>query len=194
LLEGTPESSQQALETPPRLTTYERLAKLLGVSNTERPASRQNDRRTRDDEDDENNEAQEMTPNRNDEGEETYYPCYQWEESEEQLEGTTSRLATKAMMPTASGHATTRIRGKEGIVLDTGAVKSLTGSRFVRAQGEIARQNGAEVKWYQLDTPKRVGGIGSREEVCRYNALVPGRLADGEPMECIASVVQKDEN
>ena len=129
--------SQRAIETPQRTTQDKRLASMLGVSSTERPATRLHHQQTRDG--DENNETREVVL--------TYYPCYQWEESEEHLRHTASDSTPKAMMSTAYGHAMTRIQGKEGILPDTGAVHSLTGSRFVRAQGELARQHGAEVKW-----------------------------------------------
>ena len=124
----------------------------------------------------------------------TSYPCYQWEEPEEHLTSTTSDDPQKAVMSTAYGHVMTRIQGKEGILPDTGAVASVTGNRFVRVQGEIARRHGAEVKWTQLDVPKHVGGVGGRAEACRYQAMVPGRLSDGHPMIYCAPVVPTDGN
>ena len=95
-------------------------------------------------------------------------------------------------MSTAHGHATTRIPGKEGILPDTGSVHSLTGSRFVRTQGKLANQNGMEVRWSELPTPRQVGGVGGQAGTCRYEALVPGRLANGESLEYCAPGVPTD--
>ena len=100
-------------------------------------------------------------------GRTTFYPTYQWDEEDEceiqQSSGQPqvgSRIATR--VSTSYGHTMTRNPGKEGLLPDTGAVSSLTGSRFVRVQGAIAEKHGHHIECFELAKPKRVGGVGGQ--------------------------------
>ena len=130
----------------------------------------------------------------------TFYPCYQWEEEDEtelaltndNMEETNHEDCKKARISKAYGHSMTRIEGKEAILPDTGAVHSITGGRFVRCQGRLAKKHGKKVTWIKLDKPKHVAGVGGRTESCHYQAIAPGRLHDGGNLEFAAPVIPSD--
>ena len=73
-------------------------------------------------------------------------------------------------------HSATRIEGQEGLLVDTGAVKNLTGKDFVHRQDRLAREYGERVHWSKLENPQGVSGVGGEAQMCIHQATVPGVL------------------
>ena len=90
----------------------------------------------------------------------------------------------------AFGHSTTRIPGREGPIVDTGAVYNVSGMAAIKRQAAEAETAGHKVVWEKLPKPKAVGGVGKGVEHCYLQALVPGRTQDGRLVRYVTPVIE----
>ena len=109
------------------------------------------------------------------------YVVFEWEED-------AAQNTLQDEVPTYL-HGSTHIAGKEGLLIDTGAVDNLTGADFVFRQGAAADQHGLETQWQLLDKPKRMSGVGDSTKECTHQATIHGRLADGTLVSYTAPVL-----
>ena len=93
------------------------------------------------------------------------------------------------VLPPQFSNSTTKIPGKEGPIVDTGAVYNLSGGDAVARQEADANQYGASTEWAQLDKPKTVTGVGDTAKRCVKQARVPGVLANGRMVRYTTPVV-----
>ena len=126
----------------------------------------------------------------------SFYPTYSWEEPDEPGIGNQGHqdLEAKARVSTAMfGHDLVSIPGKVGIMPDTGAVFSLSGTRFVRQQSAIASYYGKSTQWSKLAKPRQVAGVGRVATPCHYQAALSGFTVDGHPLSYTAPVIPPDD-
>ena len=93
------------------------------------------------------------------------------------------------VLPPQFSNSTTKIPGKEGPIIDTGAVYNLSGGDAVARQEADANYYGASTEWAQLDKPKTVTGVGDTAKRCVKQAKVPGVLANGRMVRYTTPVI-----
>ena len=76
-------------------------------------------------------------------------------------------------------HSTTQVPGMEGLLVDTGALRDLSGGDAVERMGTLALPHGCPTVWKHLAMPKHVSGVGDMAKVCTHQASVPGCPNDG---------------
>ena len=124
------------------------------------------------------------------EDEEEDFPVFSWEE-----EDYSQMIVRTGPGPTvkAFNHSATRIPGKEGLLLDTGAVDNLSGDAPIQRQGDIAAKHGHPVVWEQLLKSKNVSGVGGAAKTCTQQAVVTGKLENGVLIKYHAPVISDSE-
>ena len=86
----------------------------------------------------------------------------------------------------------TRLPGREGLLVDTGAVDNIAGLDWVMRQVQAARSHKQTEEWQELARPKRVSGVGEGAVSCKHQVLVPGVLHDGTLMRYACAVIPGD--
>ena len=130
--------------------------------------------------------AKHRPPRPNDDGTEQCWPVFEWDEDAEEQASPTVALSTPA--PSYS-HSSTRIPGKEGLLVDTGAVDNLTGLDYIQRQDAAAMRYNLKTNWEQLDKPKRLSGVGDHTKTCTHQATVHGVLETGDLVTYTAPVI-----
>ena len=77
-------------------------------------------------------------------------------------------------------HSRTRISGKEGLLVDIGAVDNVSGDMWVQRQADICARHGLKVKYTAMTTPLSLQGVGSGSSSCTTLAEVPVQFANGQ--------------
>ena len=116
------------------------------------------------------------------------YPVFEWNEDSD-TEAAGSPQPADVVKASAFNHSTTRIPGKEGLLVDTGAVDNLTGADFVVRQSAAAAQRGLPTQWEILRKPKRMSGVGDGTKLCTHQATVHGAIAGGALTSYTAPVI-----
>ena len=112
---------------------------------------------------------------------------FEWEEDKE-LQEFRQELATSQSQGVFL-HTSTRIPGRECLLVDTGAVKNLMGLALALRQGTDSSKHGLETQWAKLNKPARLGGIGDGVQVAEYQATLYGCLQTGRVIDYTAPVL-----
>jgi hypothetical protein len=75
-------------------------------------------------------------------------------------------------------HAKVHLEGKEGLVIDTGAVDNLAGDQTIRRLEMLAAQNGHGTAYSELPHRLPVDGVGAGSSECSHACKVPIMLSD----------------
>jgi hypothetical protein len=86
-------------------------------------------------------------------------------------------------------HSEVRLSGKEGLLIDTGAVENITGMDFVDRIKKLVKNHGQGVLIKPLETSISVGGIGQGDDSCENSVTLPACLADGHVGTYTAPVI-----
>jgi hypothetical protein len=95
-------------------------------------------------------------------------------------------------MKTVYHTATRLLGGKEGLLVDCGAVEDLAGLEHVQRQTAMAEQYGFPTTWSQLDQAKTMSGVGTGAVTCQHQATEHGVLETGELITYSPTVVPPD--
>ena len=76
-------------------------------------------------------------------------------------------------------HSRTKIKGKESLLVDIGAVNNLVGGRWVERQSALAGQFGLPTTMETMHQPLHVQGVGNGSQSCTEVACVPIAIAQG---------------
>ena len=113
-----------------------------------------------------------------------FYPC--WSTAETPISTT-----TESAVPTY--HNRVRLSEGEGLLVDTGARKSLTGSQWVQRQSDDAKKHGRGTVLTDLTRQISIEGVGTGANVCVQSASVPLAFADGTSGVYTAPIVPNSE-
>ena len=81
------------------------------------------------------------------------------------------------------------VPGKEVLLIDTGAVKNLTGNEFVIRMADLVKKYNLEIRWADLNKPQIVGGVGTGKCRCTKQAYIPCCLSNGMELLFPAPVI-----
>ena len=71
-------------------------------------------------------------------------------------------------------HMRARLRdGREGLLIDPGAVSNLAGDEWVKRVGRLAKEQGLSMKYSPLDHQILVEGVGNGSQTCAQNCSIP---------------------
>ena len=80
--------------------------------------------------------------------------------------------------------------GREGLLVDTGAVRNLTGSAWVERMSKLGKANGRGTQMTNLARRESVEGVGPGSSRCEKRAVVPVAWADGSTGTHSASMIE----
>ena len=81
---------------------------------------------------------------------------------------------------------------KKGLLVDTGAVKPLTGGAFVRSQIADMEAKGFQAIWTALAQPEFMRGVGRGSQKCSWKVDLVGALHTGELISYQAPVLDSE--
>jgi hypothetical protein len=80
-------------------------------------------------------------------------------------------------------------QGREGLLVDTGAVSNLMGENWLSRAAKLAADYGQGTEIKQLQDAKDIGGVGSGNSKCTHHATVPIALPNGDVGSFEANVI-----
>ena len=119
--------------------------------------------------------------------------CIRDSEWEEQDAYQIVRTGPKPEAIQVYSHSHTRIPGKEGLLMDTGAWDNLSGGDSIERQENEAKQNGYHTKWEQLPNIRKVGGVGHGHQQCSMRCTMPMCLPSGVVMKYTTPVMDRQQ-
>ena len=119
---------------------------------------------------------------------------FEWESDEERSRVEPVWHADKSLERVRlTYHAATRLQnGREGLLVDCGAVWDLAGSEHVRRQTEAAQGRGFQTQGSKLDKPRVMSGVGKGAVTCSHQATEHGVIETGELITYSPTVVPPD--
>jgi hypothetical protein len=91
-------------------------------------------------------------------------------------------------------HANVKLEdGREGLLVDTGAVRNLTGSAWVDRMSRLGQAHGRGTEVDKLERKESVEGVGPGSTQCENRATVPIALADGSLGTYAASMIESSD-
>ena len=89
--------------------------------------------------------------------------------------------STSSQQDEQAFHSTVRLqKGREGLLIDTGAVNNLMGESWLSRAAKLAAEYGQGTHVEQLNEAKEIGGVGAGNNVCTHHASVPIALPSGD--------------
>lgn len=87
-------------------------------------------------------------------------------------------------------HTLVRLEGKEGLVVDTGAVHNIAGEQWVQRSAALAASHGQGVSFEPLQQQFNIEGVGKDSNSVTHHAVVPIAMNNGETGTYNADVVR----
>jgi hypothetical protein len=92
-----------------------------------------------------------------------HYPVFEWDEdAQSNLEHQSVYNNTEAKISDE----------EDGLLVDTGARRNLTGRSLVDRQSHAAQRRGCETTWATLDQPRRMSGAGKGAQIAHRAATI----------------------
>ena len=125
----------------------------------------------------------------------SYYPVFEdfeWDEDAERVQPIWHASKSQQRVKLTYHTATRLLNGKEGLLVDCGAVWDLAGSEHVRRQSAAALPRGFPTQWSELDKPRQMSGVGKGAVTCSHQATEHGVIETGELITYSPTVVPPD--
>ncbi len=90
-------------------------------------------------------------------------------------------------------HTEAKISDEEdGLLVDTGARRNLTGRNLVDRQSCTAQRHGYKTTWTTLDQPRRMSGVGKGAQIAHRAATIHGVVGEGDQISYSAPVLEEE--
>jgi hypothetical protein len=86
-------------------------------------------------------------------------------------------------------HVRTRIPGREGLLVDVGAVENVVGDAWVKRVSDILKLHNKKVQTMPMEKLMTLQGVGSGNSICNHKVVVPIKLASGQEGTFSAPVI-----